>query len=355
MTDVRAWIFVLAATALATTCPEIARAAPQTVAEIATYAGADRQAILEAGATKEGELQLYQIGTQSEPILQAFGRKYPFLRVLPYRGDSVTVARRVQEEYKAARYVVDAFELDRAGLRTIHEAGFLQPFKSPELAALRDIAKEPGGHWANDYESYVGLGYNTKMVSEVDRPKSYDDLLDPKWTGKMAVPGTTTMANFIGALLKEKDEAFLKRLGAQKIRVYEITGRAVANLVVAGEVPLSPAIFNSHMANSRDQGASVDWRAIGGVYSTTGAVALPARSAHPHAAMLYIDFMLSREGQIMMQKIGYASARTDLDNREKPERIYYLGDEPDYARNYEKWSTLGRQYIGRGEVPPAKN
>ena len=156
-------------------------------------------------------------------------------------------------------------------------------------------------------------------------------------------------------------EGSLARVGEKLVVAAELLGQIAKDLkierykVVAGEVPLSPAIFNSHMANSRDQGASVDWRAIGGVYSTTGAVALPARSAHPHAAMLYIDFMLSREGQIMMQKIGYASARTDLDNREKPERIYYLGDEPDYARNYEKWSTLGRQYIGRGEVPPAKN
>jgi iron(III) transport system substrate-binding protein len=328
-------------------------AEPKTVAEIANYTGADRQAILEAGAKKEGEILIYQIGTQSEPIMQAFGKKYPYLKVQPQRADSVATARRTVEEYRAGRYIVDAFELDRAGIRTIHEMGFLQAYKSPEVAVIKDTAKEPTGFWANTYESYVGLGYNTKAIAEADLPKTYDDLLDPKWSAKMAVPGTTTLANFVGAVLQERDEAYLRKLAAQKVRVYEVTGRAVANLVVSGEVPLSPAIFNSHMANSADQGASVGWRAIGGVYSTTNAAALALKAPHPHAAMLYIDFILSKEGQQMVQKLGYASARNDLTNREKPERIYYLGDEPNYAANYEKWSTLGRQIFGKSEALPA--
>ena len=329
-------------------------AAPQTVAEIANYTGADRQAVLEAGAKKEAEILIYQIGTQSEPIMQAFGKKYPFLKVLPQRADSVTTARRTLEEYRAGRHIVDAFELDRAGIRTIHEMGYLQAYKAPEVAVIKDTAKEPNGFWANTYESYVGLGYNTKAVSEAELPKNYDDLLNPKWSGKMAVPGTTTLANFVGAVLQERNEDYLRKLATQKVRVYEVTGRAVANLVVSGEVPLSPAIFNSHMANSADQGGSVSWRAIGGVYSTTNAAALALKAPHPHAAMLYIDFILSKEGQQMLQKLGYASARNDLVNREKPERIYYLGDEVNYAANYEKWSTLGRQIFGKGEALPAK-
>jgi iron(III) transport system substrate-binding protein len=339
--------------AVIVTLPLAAQAAePKTVAEIAAYTGADRQVVLEAGAKKEGEILIYQIGTQSAPIIEAFGKKYPFLKVQPQRNDSTIQARRTIEEYSAGRYIVDAFELDRAATRTIKDAGFLQSFKSPELDIMEDRAKEPGGYWANDYESYVSLGYNTKLVSEADVPKTYEDLLNPKWTGKMAMPSTTTSVNFIGAALKERPESFLEQLGKQKFRIYEISGRAVANLVVSGEVPLSPAIYNSHMANSADQGASVAWRAIGGVYSTTGAVALASKAPHPHAAMLYLDFMLSKEGQQMMQKIGYASARRDLTNREKPERIYYLGDEPDYDKNYEKWSDLLRKYFGKAEKGP---
>ena len=94
------------------------------------------------------------------------------------------------------------------------------------------------------------------------------------------------------------------------------------------------------------EGASVAWRALGGVYSITDGVALALEAPHPNAAMLYIDFVLSREGQALYQKLGYASARKDIDNPDKPAKIYYLGDEPDYLQNYEKWTALAHEIFG---------
>jgi len=162
------------------------------------------------------------------------------------------------------------------------------------------------------------------------------------------VPGSSTLGNWIGAMIMDRGEAFVRRFADQKIRVYEVSARAVANLVVSGEVPLSPALFNSHMANSQDQGAPVDWRPLGGVYATTGAMALAAKAPHPHAAMLFIDFILSQEGQGLYQKLGYASSRTDMPVRQaKPTKIYYFGDDPDYQDKYEKWMVIGRQIVGK--------
>jgi iron(III) transport system substrate-binding protein len=160
----------------------------------------------------------------------------------------------------------------------------------------------------------------------------------------MGIAGTSTLPNWIGAVFRDKGdkgEDFLHKLAAQNMRVYEISARAVANLVISGEVPLSPALFNSHVFVSRGQGAPIAWRALGGVYSTTGGMALPARPPHPNAAMLYIDFILSKEGQQLYQKLGYATAREDLDNPDKPSTIYYLSDEPNYVEEFETWQTLG--------------
>ena len=249
---------------------DFAKAAPSTVAEIATYAGADRQAILEEGAKREGRLLIYATGTQADPLYAAFGQKYPFIKVESYKADSAAVTRRMIEEYAAQNFLADTLDLSVAGLRPMLEAGILQSYRSPEHAAYPKTALEANGHWTIDYESYVGLGYNTKLISEAEVPKTYDDLLDPKWRGRMAVPGTSTLANWIGEMLAERDEAFVRKLADQKIRVYEVSARAVANLVVSGEAPMSPAMFNSHFANSRDQGAPVAWRALGGVYATSG-------------------------------------------------------------------------------------
>ena len=337
---------ILLASALAL-APSPAKPAPQTNEDIANYAGADRQAVLEAGARREGRLLIYATGTQAEPLYEGFGQKYPFIRVASFRADSGAVARRMMEEYAAGAYLADAIDLSTAGLRPMLEAKLLLPYLSPELQKVRKEAIEPGGHWVIGYESYLSLGYNTQLVSETEAPSTLDDLLDPKWQGKFAVPGTSTLTNWIGALVLDKGEDFVRRLGRQKFRIYQVTARAVANFVVSGEVALSPALYNSHIANSRARGASVAWRPLGGVFSTTGGVAFAAKAPHPHAAMLFVDFVLSREGQSIYQKLGYASARTDFANPEKPPRIHYLADRPSYFQDYENWSALGRQVFGK--------
>jgi iron(III) transport system substrate-binding protein len=323
--------------------------APKSVAEIANYKGADRQKIFEEGARKEGRLLLYSIGTQADPVYKAFGEKYPFLQVETKRGDVSVMTRLIIEEASANTFNVDAMELTTGGLHPLREAGMLQPYWSPELAAYRKDAIEPGNHWVIDYESYLSLGYNTSLISEGDAPKTLDDLLDPKWKGKMALPGTTTLANWLGAVLREKDETFVRKLGAQQFRIYEVSARAVANLIISGEVPLSPAIFNSHVANSREQNAPIGWRALGGVYPTTDGAVIAARAPHPFAAMLFIDFVLSTDGQKIFQKLGYSSARNDLPSADKPAKIYYLADEPTYLTNYEKWIALARDVFGSGK------
>jgi iron(III) transport system substrate-binding protein len=315
--------------------------------QIATYKGADRAALLEAGAKKEGAVQLYTTGTQIEPILKRFQEIYPYLKLSTFRADGADVARRMIEEYKAQRYVVDTIVLNTGGLQAMLDAGALQPFYNPEEAAYPADAKEAKGHWINAYEAYVGVGFNTKAVSVAEAPKTWDDLLDPKWTGKMALSGRSgTTAHFVGNLVLTKGKDFVMHLGKQKFTVYEISGRALSNLVVSGEVPLSPMIYNSHMVNSASEGAPVSWNAPGSVYAGAGAAAIAKRPPHPHAAMLLSDFFLSKEGQTMREKIGDSSARADVSRYERPKQMLYLTDRPNYAQEYEEWSDLAEKAFG---------
>src|SRR6266852_6046036 len=179
-----------------------ALAAPKTVHEIANYAGADRQQVLEVGARREGTLMLYATGTQIQPLLDRFTQKYPFIKVAMPRASSIDVTRKVIEEYSAGLYQVDAYELSSYGLVVPREQGLLQPFASPELADYDKSAIEPGRNWVSVRESYLGIGYNTQKIRAEDAPKSYQDLLDPRWKGKMAISGSlSTSANWVGGMV----------------------------------------------------------------------------------------------------------------------------------------------------------
>ena len=327
-----------------------ANAAPTTVAEIANYAGADRQQMLEDGARHEASLMLYATGTQIQPLLDRFMQKYPFIKVSMPRATSIDVTRKVIEEYAAGLYQVDAYELSSYGLVVPREEGLLQPFSSPELAAYAPSTIEPGHNWVSVRESYLGIGYNTQKISTEEAPKSYQDLLDPKWKGKMAISGSlSTSTNWVGAMLITLGRDYVRKLGQQDIRIYELTGRALANLTIAGEVPLSPTTYNSHVEASRAQGAPIAWNAPGPVPVTDTSTALALKAPHPHAAMLLIDFLLSAEGQAMYRDLGYAPSRNGMEPKDLPPlQKLYLTNRPGYVQEFEQWTALMRETIFKG-------
>lgn len=317
---------------------------------IANYSGRDRQAVLEAGAKRERGLLLYATGTQIEPLIQGFERKYPYLKVTVQRGTQTDIARRAIEEYRAGYRKLDMFELSSEGLILIRDANILQPFRSPEVAAFDTAAIEPGRHWVVVRESYIGIGYNTKAIPPARGPRSYEDLLAPEWRGRMAMSGSlSTAANFVATLVLTKGEDFVRRLGEQDIRIYPVTARALADLIISGEVMLSPTIYNSHVEVSAARGAPLGWVAPGPVPVTDTAVALARAAPSPHAAMLLADYLMSREGQRIYGQLDYGSARLDA-NRPAgatPLRKLYLGNRPNYVREFAGWSKLYRDVFLR--------
>jgi len=324
-----------------------ALAAPASVAEIANYAGSDRQRILEDGAKREGTLTIYTTGTQIAPLVDRFRQKYPFVRVQMLRASSVEVATKVTQEYAAGVFLVDAFELNSDGLILPRDQGVLQPFASPEAANFEANAVEGGHHWISARESYTGIGYNTAKMPAAQAPKTYQDLLDPKWKGKMAISATTgTAGNWVGAMVVTHGADYVRALGKQDIRVYPVAGRALANLMISGEVMLSPTIYQSHVAASKAQGAPLDWNAPGPVPVTDTAVALAAKASHPHAAMLLIDFLLSREAQLIYRDLGYLSSRKDMKSDEYPDlQKLFLMNRPHYVEEFEGWMRLFQEAI----------
>ncbi len=299
---------------------------PATVAELAFYKGADRQQILEEGAKKEGKLTFYTTGTQAKAIVSAFQKKYPYIKVEIWRAGTEELIPRVTEEYKAGKHVADALGLTQSGTMVLTERGILQPFFSPNLAFIEEgtITKSvgEGAISAGHFQSGIGLGYNTKLIMKEQVPKNYQDLLDPKWKGKIALAGSNTGSSWMGAMLVTYGEDFVRQVAQQRFDVHMVSARALLDMIINGEYSFSPTIMDSHVMESKQKGAPVDWVPLEPVSAYIGQIALPKQLPHPHAALLFTDFDLSREAGEVYKAMGYNSPRKDVYGERAYKKFY---------------------------------
>jgi iron(III) transport system substrate-binding protein len=323
--------------------PLAARTHAQTTSidAIANDTSPDRQSRLESGARKEGKLLIYTTGTQIQPLIDRFGAKYPFVKATLYRADSNVIVQKVVEEYRAAYYECDGFELSGNSLIVARQAGVLSPFTSPEMASFSAEAIDPQRYWVSVRESYTGIGYNTKLVPPDQAPKTWTDLLRPEYKGKLGMPGNqSTVAEWTGLLLSNYGEDFMAKLAQQDLRVYKISARAVTSLLSSGEIAIQVRTSNAHVREDQKKGLPVVWVAPGPVDVNDVSVALAAKAPHPHAMMLMIDFLLSEEGQKLYKELGYSSARKGLEDADTPRQKVYLASRPRYMEEMEEWTTL---------------
>ena len=158
-----------------------------TVEEVALLKGPERQKVLEQGARKEGKLLWYTtliVEQLVRPMKAAFEKEYPFIQIEFFRGNSERVAQKMIEEYQARRYDVDLVD-GTVTVALIRRAGFVQRFFSPSLAEYPPELKDPQGYWGVSNLYFMTLGYNTRMVKPNEVPKSWEDLLNPKWRGEV--------------------------------------------------------------------------------------------------------------------------------------------------------------------------
>ncbi len=158
-----------------------------TVAEIALMKSADREKILVEGAKKEGKLLFYTgliVDQVVRPVKAAFEKEYPFLQVEFFRGNADRLAQKMLAEYQAKRYEVDVVSGSSAATILRH-AGVMQRFYSPPIAEYPSELKDANGFWGSTNVYFMTLGYNTKMVKASELPKTYEDLLNPRWKGQM--------------------------------------------------------------------------------------------------------------------------------------------------------------------------
>ncbi|MGH7784327.1 MAG: ABC transporter substrate-binding protein, partial [Candidatus Binatia bacterium] len=267
------------------------------LSELASYTGAKREQMLVAGAKSEGKVVWYTslAGSSYKELAQGFEAKYPGVKVDVYRAASNELMARITGEAQAKQYLADTIETTLPLLKSLREDALLVPYMSPHLTRYPAHAKERTDKglyvWGVNRESFIGVGFNPTLIPAAAVPKNFNDLLKTELKGKIGFTTSETGVRMMGAIVKFKGEEFAKKLKAQDITLHSISGRAMADMAISGEVPISPSIFRDHAMDSKGKGAPIDWVPMEVVPTNAGATAIMAQAPHPHAAILMADFI----------------------------------------------------------------
>ena len=269
-----------------------------------------------AQAKKEGHVVWYTtlIANQVvEPLKAAFEKKYPGVTLDYARGDEQPNAVKLLNEARAGRVQADIYDglTIMAGLS---RAGLVSPFAIPNESAYPAATRASDSTWHALLLFVFAMGYNSNLVSAADAPKTYQDLLDPKWKGKMAwnVNSIAGAYGFVGnALLsmgQQRGMDYLRALAKQDIIGVGASARAILDQVIAGEYPIELMMFDNHAVISAKKGAPSQWVPLQPAPVAFDSVGLLKGAPHPAAARLLLEFLLSEDGQRVIAKADYLPA-----------------------------------------------
>jgi iron(III) transport system substrate-binding protein len=321
-------------------------------ADIATYQGADREQRLIEGAKREKELTFYS----SIPIddisalVAAFDRKYG-VKVKVWRSDSEGFLQRIVSEARARRFEVDVMAGAASALEPLYRENLLQEVKSPNLADIIPAAIAPHRHWTAVYLSTIVQAYNTNLVRKDDLPQSFRDLTKPQWKGKLGIEAEdfdwfAEVVTVLGAG-HGASEASALRLFRDIVTENGISVRKghslLTNLVAAGEVPLALTVYGFLAEQAKRRGAPLDWFVLPPAVARATAQGLARNAPHPHAAVLFFDFLLG-DGQQILANRQFVSVSRKIDTSIDRSQLRII-DSASMLDQGRKWHDLYQRTI----------
>src|SRR2546422_638369 len=265
--------------------------------EIYLYKGADREKRILEGAKKEREVVVYTSLNlkDSVPIVEVFEKKYG-VKVQLWRSSSEKVLQRAIAEARAGRFSCDILETNGPEMEAMHREQLLEEFFSPPFKDLPPAAFPKHRHYVADRFNFFTVAYNTNLVKADEVPKTYEDLLHPRFAGRVGIEAGD--ADWFGAMVKamgeEKGLEFFRKLAAAKPEIR--SGHTLmAELVASGEIPLAATIYNHNAERLVVKGAPIRWKALKPTFGRPTAIGGARPPPHPYAALLFSHFMLLLE------------------------------------------------------------
>ncbi len=323
-------------------------ALPAAAQGLASYEGADRMDKIVAAAKKEGELTLYTTIAEKDlpAILKPFEQKYG-VKVNVWRAGTDKVLQRAVAEARAKRYTMDAVHFGAPEMEALAREKILEPVSSPVHKDLQPGSVPAHKEWAATILSVWVQAYNTNLVKKSELPKTYKDLLDPRWKGKLGIESKdddwfATVVHLMGG--EEQGLQFFRELVATNGISPRHGHTLLNNMVVSGEVPLALTVYNYMPEQAKKKGAPIDWFAIEPAVARANAIGVARNAAHPNAALLFYEYMLGPDGQNAMASVDYVPTNSKVASPLKGVKIVTT----DPIRSLDesaKWSRLFEETV----------
>lgn len=272
-------------------------------------------------AKKEGVVNWYTGLLRQQlvdPLVAGFEARYPGVRVEIVGGQDTELLATIRSQVNAGKLEADLIDGPSMASSIIAD-GLAEPYVPANAADVPAQYKDADGLWTAPTLFFITTSYNTNLVKAGEEPKTLQDLLDPKWRGKMAWSGELTTAGpvgFIGGILQQMGEEqgteYLKKLAAQQITTIPDNARVVMNKVIAGDYAIGLATYNHHAAGSKAKGEPIEWMPLEPVVATMARSMLLKGGPHPNSAKLLLDYLFSVEGQQVIREAGYIPSVASL-------------------------------------------
>lgn len=312
------------------------------VKEVALNDSADRQQALEDGAAEEGELFVYTaMGLDDfNTFTEGFNDLYPDIEITVFSGTGEKAVQRALTEYQAGEHRVDVIFAPTTDIGYLADAGYLEEYASPNTPEGIDQTTLGG---VPVYVNRFVLAWNTKQVDASEVPESYEQLLDAKWQGAVGIEAGDVpwMATLFQEWGEDEGQRYFEELGALDPFVQD-SHTTLAELVASGEVPLSPTVYDYDAEGLKLAGAPIDWKPLDPLVAYPYVVSLPSFAPHPNASMLFIDYMLSQEGQQGIADLGRTPA--DPDVPPQLEGLQSMSDIPIVSIDSVVWSERVKEF-----------
>lgn len=292
-------------------------AQPRELSELMALQGNARVQALVDGAKKEGELNLYVAHPSIPLVAAAFTKKYG-IKVNTWRAGSESVLQRAVTQAQAKRYDADLVENNAPEMEALYREKLLQELKSPYMSDLMPQAIPAHKEWVGVSIDIFTLGYNTKKVKKEDLPRTWQDLLDPKWKGQLGAEAEDQVwfAYLVRSLGEDAGVKLFKDIVAANGMSFRKGHSLLGQLVSSGEIPLGLNLYSWGADQMKAKGAPIDRFSIGQPIAHFQGIGVLKKAPHPHAAVLFFDFMLS-EGQEIMSKTYAVATSNKYDQAQK--------------------------------------
>ena len=317
------------------------------LAWLEALAPAEREARLSEAARKEGEVVAYANldVTGAKVLADGFMKRYPFVKLRMVHFSGAAIINRVETEARAGKVSSDAILSGQLGMLALADKKIMARYKSPHREHFREGFKDREGTWNVAFTNLMVTSYNTRLARKDEAPRRLEDLLLPRWKGKMAMD--TQSYVWFGTIVQQMgDEGglrFMRRLNEQD--PVHVRGRRHMNeLLAAGEFDLVVETNLNSVLSLADKGAPVWFAPIQPLFLSPSLLYMSQNGPHPHGAALLLDYLLSEEGQRLYIAINRMPAHVKVRPAEGKLLEGLDIRVPDILNIGRRYNEIGRQY-----------